>query len=266
MTEPAHERDAASGAGPLAELVKDVDLLCLDAGNTIIFFDHARLSRLAAREGFVATAGAFERAEGEAKHTQERGGGVRVPWSHAGKPGADSWAEMIATMLVCAGMARDRVPRILDVLWTEHRALNLWSRVPPGLVDSLVALRASGARVAVVSNSEGKLEGFFERLGLMPAVDAVVDSGVVGVEKPDPRIFQIALERFGVPAASALHLGDNFVTDVGGARAAGLRVALIDPFGHLAGRHADVPRVSGVAQVADAIVRARRELELNRGP
>jgi HAD superfamily hydrolase (TIGR01509 family) len=253
----AHRPDAASGAGPLAQLVRGVDLLCLDAGNTIIFFDHARLSRLAAREGFVATAEAFERAEGEAKHAQERGGAVRVAWSHAGQPGADSWAEMIATMLVCAGMPGDRVPGALDALWTEHRAHNLWSRVPPGLVDSLVALRASGARVAVVSNSEGKLEGFFEQLGLMRAVDAVVDSGVVGVEKPDPRIFQIALERSGVPAARALHLGDNFVTDVGGARAAGLRVALIDPFGHLAGRHADVPRASGVAEVADAIVRVR---------
>jgi FMN phosphatase YigB (HAD superfamily) len=54
-----------------------------------------------------------------------------------------------------------------------------------------------------------------------------------------------------------LHLGDNFVTDVGGARAAGLRVALIDPFGHLAGRHTDVPRVSGVSEVADAIARTR---------
>jgi HAD superfamily hydrolase (TIGR01509 family) len=261
MTEQArgHAPDLASGAGPLAELVKDVDLLCLDAGNTIIFFDHARLSSLAAREGFVATAEAFERAEGAAKHAQERGGGVRVRWSHAGEPGAESWAEMIGTMLVCAGVPRDRVPRILDALWIEHRAFNLWSRVPAGLVDSLVALRASGARVAVVSNSEGKLQEFFERLGLMRAVDAIIDSGVVGVEKPDPRIFAIALARFGVPAARALHLGDNFVTDVGGARAAGLRVALIDPFGHLTGRHVDVPRVSGVAEVADAIVRARRE-------
>jgi HAD superfamily hydrolase (TIGR01509 family) len=247
----------AAGPGGLEALVASVDLLSLDAGNTILFFDHARLARLAAREGFAATAEAFERAEGEAKLAQERGEALQVAWSHAGEPGARSWAEMIATMLACAGMPRDRVPRALDALWMEHRAFNLWSRVPAGLVESLVSLRASGARVVVVSNSEGKLQAFFEQLGLLPGVDAVVDSGVVGVEKPDPRIFQLALARFGVPAARALHLGDNFVTDVGGARGAGLRVALVDPFGHLDGRHPDVPRVTGVAQVADAMVRAR---------
>ena len=241
----------------LADLVRGVELLCLDAGNTIIFFDHARLARLTARGGFVATAEAFERAEGQAKLAQECGEGVRVAWSCAGHPGADSWAEMIGTMLVRAGMPLEQVPPALDALWVDHRAFNLWSRVPAGLVDSLVALRSAGVKVAVVSNSEGKLREFFETLDLMRGLDFVVDSGIVGVEKPDPRIFGVALARSGVSAARGLHLGDNFVTDVGGARAAGLRVALIDPFDHLAGRHGDVPRVSGVSEVADSIVRMR---------
>ncbi len=254
MTAPV---EASGGADRLADLVRGVDLLCLDAGNTIIFFDHARLARLCARDGFATTAAALERAEGEAKYAQERGQAVVVAWSQAGRPGADSWAEMIATMLVRAGLPIDRLPAALDAIWVDHRALNLWSMVPQGLVESLVALRASGVRVAVVSNSEGKLEGFFEELGLLRGFDCVVDSALVGVEKPDPRIFQVALDLFGIPPSRVLHLGDNFTTDVGGARAAGLRVALVDPFGHLAGRHADVPRVSGVVEVAGAIVRAR---------
>jgi HAD superfamily hydrolase (TIGR01509 family) len=241
----------------LTDLVAGVDLLCLDAGNTVIFFDHTRLAHLCARGGFVATAAAFEQAEGAAKLAQERGEAVTVAWSHAGQPGADSWAEMIGTMLVRAGMPVQSVSAALDAIWVEHRAMNLWSRVPAGLVDALVALRATGVRVAVVSNSEGKLQAFFEQLGLTRAVDGIIDSGVVGVEKPDPRIFRIALDRFGAVASRALHLGDNFVTDVGGARAAGLRVALVDPFGHLTGRHPDVPRVAGVSEVADAIVRTR---------
>jgi putative hydrolase of the HAD superfamily len=242
----------------LAELVSGVDLLCLDAGNTIIFFDHERLARLSAREGFAASAEAFERAEGQSKLAQERGEGITVAWSYAGRPGADGWAEVIGTMLGCAGMPLEHIPAALDGAWAEHRAFNLWSRVPAGLVDSLCALRAAGVKVAVVSNSEGKLQAFFEHLDLMRAVDCIVDSGIVGVEKPDPRIFRVALDRFGIPPSRALHLGDNFVTDVGGARAAGLRVALIDPFGHLSGRHLDVPRVSGVSEVADAIVQTRR--------
>jgi putative hydrolase of the HAD superfamily len=108
-----------------------------------------------------------------------------------------------------------------------------------------------------VSNSEGQLETLLNEVGVLRVVDMVVDSGVVGVEKPDPRIFQFALDRFGIPAARALHLGDIYVTDVLGARGAGLRAALIDPFGHLAGRHADVARVAGAAAVARAIAVAR---------
>ena len=59
-----------------------------------------------------------------------------------------------------------------------------------------------------------------------------------------------------MPAPRALHLGDVFATDILGARAAGLRHALIDPHGHYAGRHLDVPRVPGVVEVACAILQA----------
>lgn len=75
------------------------------------------------------------------------------------------------------------------------------------------------------------------------------------MEKPDPRIFRLALDAFGATAAEALHLGDSIATDVLGARAAGIRVALIDPYGHTAGRAADVPRVTGVVEVARALSR-----------
>jgi putative hydrolase of the HAD superfamily len=241
------------------ELVRDVDLLCLDAGNTIVFFDHARLASLCLREGFVTTADEVQRAEGEAKLALERGDEVLVAWSQAGSATARSWAAMVGTMLVCAGLPRERLAGVIEAIWRAHRAQNLWSLLPDGLAGALAVLRGHGVRVAVVSNSEGKLAEFFGALGLLDSVDCIVDSGVVGVEKPDPRIFRIALDHFGVPAERALHLGDNFVTDVGGARSAGLRVGLVDPFGHLAGRHPDVPRVPGVAEVAAAIVRARVE-------
>jgi putative hydrolase of the HAD superfamily len=104
------------------------------------------------------------------------------------------------------------------------------------------------------------LEGLFRDLGILGHFDHVIDSGIVGVEKPDPRIFRIALDRFGIPASRALHLGDFFASDVLGARAAGIRHALIDPFGHYEGEHADVPRVPGATEVARAIAssRARR--------
>ena len=240
----------------LAMLVGDVDLLCLDAGNTVVFFDHARLASLAARAGFATTAGALVVAEGEAKLALERGETTDVAWSGAAAPAARGWAATVGSILTFAGAPRESLPRLLDALWPEHVRRNLWSLVPAGLVEALGRARARGAKVAVVSNSEGMLEGLFRDLGVLGALDLVVDSGVVGVEKPDPRIFHIALERFGIPASRALHLGDNYATDVLGARAAGVRVALVDPYGHLAGKHLDVPRVPGAAEVADALAGA----------
>ncbi len=67
-------------------------------------------------------------------------------------------------------------------------------------------------------------------------LDFVVDSGAVGVEKPDPAIFRIALERAGVSAAEAMHVGDLFPVDVVGARRAGLEPVLLDPLGRYADR------------------------------
>jgi putative hydrolase of the HAD superfamily len=243
---------------PLVPLVRDVDLICLDAGNTVVFLDHARLAHLATRAGFPTTAATLVRAEGEAKLALERGDTVTVPWSQGDVPAALGWGTTVGTILVRAGLPLAELPRLLGALWPEHVRLNLWSLVPDGLPAALEGVRASGVRVAIVSNSEGMLEGLFRELGLLAALDLVVDSGIVGIEKPDPRIFRLALDAFAVPAARALHLGDNYATDVLGARAAGLRVALVDPHGHLAGRHLDVPRVPGAAEVADALAALRR--------
>jgi putative hydrolase of the HAD superfamily len=243
----------------LEPLVRDVDLLCLDAGNTVVFLDHARLARLATGEGFAVDARTLIAAEGRTKIALERGERQDVAWSRAHVAAARGWATTVATMLAFAGAAPGELPRMLDALWEEHAARNLWSLVPEGLVEALGLARAAGVKTAVISNSEGMLEALFRELGLGDAFDLVVDSGRVGIEKPDPRIFGVALDGLDVPPQRALHLGDNYATDVLGARAAGVRVALVDPFAHLAGRHADVPRAPGATEVARALAAARGE-------
>jgi putative hydrolase of the HAD superfamily len=238
-------------------LEEDVDLLCLDAGNTVIFLDHARLAEIVRRFGAGASVDELVRAEGEQKRRAESGGLVDVAWSSRELPGAAQWGRTVATIATCAGLAHERVPALLDDAWRVHTARNLWCRVPEGLGDALDAVRATGTKTAIVSNSEGMLDGLFRDLGIRDHFDAIVDSGIVGVEKPDPRIFRIALDRFDVPAARALHLGDVYATDIAGARAAGIRCALVDPFGFYEGMHADVPRVASAAEAALAISRAR---------
>ena len=245
--------------GVPTELVRDVDLLCLDAGNTVIFLDHERLAQLVSASGHPVLASDLVRREGEAKALAETGGLLDVPWPSRELPGATAWGKMVGTMARLAGLPEGRVPDLLAAAWAVHEVRNLWCKVPEGLGAALDVIRAIGVKVAIISNSEGMLERLFAELGVLPHFDLVVDSGTLGIEKPDPRIFQVALDRFAVPAGRALHLGDVFATDVLGARAAGIRHALIDPFHHYAGRHADVPRVPGVVAVAEAI-RSRRSV------
>jgi putative hydrolase of the HAD superfamily len=240
-------------------LVAGIELLCLDAGNTVIFLDHERLARLIGEATRVrTTASALIVAEGEAKRLAEDGGLVDPAFSFRDRPGAIAWGKMVATIGLRAGVARDELPALLAHVWRDHEAKNLWWKVPPGLDVALDEIRALGVKVAIISNSEGMLERLFEELGLLPHLDLVVDSGRVGVEKPDPRIFQIAFDHFGVAPNHALHLGDMFTTDILGARAAGCRCAFVDPYGHWEGRHPDVPRVAGATKVARAIADDRR--------
>jgi FMN phosphatase YigB (HAD superfamily) len=239
-------------------LVRDVDLLCLDAGNTVVFLDHARLAQAFGEAGFETTSGALNSAEGATKIALDQGRLDSFTWGGSQVPSTRSWGRYVGTMARRAGLDADGVPPLLDAVWPRHCAKNFWHLVPEGLPAALDEARGSGVKVAIVSNSEGKLEGLLEEVGLRSSLDLVIDSGIVGVEKPDPRIFRLALEHFGVDPSRALHLGDVYGTDVLGARAAGVRVALVDPFAHLSGHHPDVPRVPGAAAVARSIARLRR--------
>ena len=241
--------------------VADVDLLCLDAGNAVIFLDHGRLAELIREAtGLVISPDVLVRTEGEAKRLAETGELHDDEWAFRDRPGAIGWGRMVGTIALRAGVDRAKIGPLLAAAWDVHIARNLWCVVPEGLGDALDAMRANGVKTAIVSNSEGMLEGLFRDLGIREHFDLVVDSGLVGVEKPDPRIFGFALDHFGIAPSRALHLGDTFATDILGARAAGIRYGLIDPFGHYEGRHLDVPRVPGVVEVARAIVGERPTL------
>ena len=98
----------------------------------------------------------------------------------------------------------------------------------PGTYEALERLKSAGFKLAIVSNADGRVAGDAQRFGLAPFFDAIIDSQVVGVDKPNPRIFHIALERLGVAADEARFAGDIYAIDIVGARAAGIDARLID--------------------------------------
>jgi FMN phosphatase YigB (HAD superfamily) len=95
-------------------------------------------------------------------------------------------------------------------------------------------------------------------VSLRDYLDAVVDSAVVGYEKPDPEIFRCALRDVGADPATTLHVGDLYDADVVGARRAGLHALLLDPFGDWDG--VDCDTIADVPALAAAMVQARRGL------
>ena len=94
----------------------------------------------------------------------------------------------------------------------------------PGVAEAVEELTAIGLRLAVVSNWDIALTGYLEELGLRDRFAAIVTSAEAGAPKPDPRIFELALERLGVEPERALHIGDAEADELG-ARAAGMRFA-----------------------------------------
>ena len=101
-------------------------------------------------------------------------------------------------------------------------------RAYPDARPALEALGARGVDRVCVSNWDSALPDVLERTGLAPDVDGVVTSAAAGARKPDPAIFAPALELAGCGPAEALHVGDTADEDLAAARAAGIRVLLID--------------------------------------
>jgi putative hydrolase of the HAD superfamily len=116
---------------------------------------------------------------------------------------------------------------LIDVVYGEFTDLanyRLFDDVPP----VLDRLRDAGLVLGVVSNFEEWLERLLEELGVRGYFQVSVVSGVEGFEKPDPRIFRLAMTRAGVTPERSVYVGDNPEFDVDPALAVGMFPVLID--------------------------------------
>jgi putative hydrolase of the HAD superfamily len=101
-------------------------------------------------------------------------------------------------------------------------------RAFPDAAPALAGLRELGLTVVCVSNWDVSLPEVLERCGLGDAIDGVVTSAEVGARKPDPAIFEPALELAGCAPGEALYVGDTPAEDLEAARAAGIRALIVD--------------------------------------
>jgi len=211
--------------------------ILFDAGNTLVWLDHPYLVQLLGEHGIATTSDDLLAAESDAKLILDemvRGGNGGDDRSR----GRIYFAEIFRRL----GVAPEHFPPLAERLFARHAERNLWSLVHDHTTATLEELRGLGYRLGVISNADGRVEALLDSLGLRAHFEFVIDSGVVGVEKPDPRIFRMGVERMGVEPHEAVYVGDIYEIDVVGARNAGLHPYLIDPLGRLGGLECDTIR------------------------
>lgn len=196
-----------------------------DAGNTLIHMDYGAIAAALGREGVAATVDQVRDAERRAR--------IRLDASFA--PGASTedpatGDRYLAFLLDELGVQSAETAAALAAWRRGHNPpRGLWTALEPAAEPALDLARQAGLRTAVISNSNGTIADILGTLGLARHLDFIIDSSKVGVEKPDPRIFRVALDRAGLRPEEAAYIGDLYSIDVLGARAAGLQAVLLDP-------------------------------------
>jgi putative hydrolase of the HAD superfamily len=133
-----------------------------------------------------------------------------------------------------------------EVLVENTRSSANWDHIPPGTRDALSRI-GQNFRIAVISNSDGKIEQVLSRCGIADCFESITDSGTVGIEKPRTEIFQAALSAMQARADESLYVGDMYSVDYLGARNAGMEAVLFDVSG--AYRDRQLPRVESLEQL-----------------
>ncbi len=199
--------------------------ILFDAGNTLLHLDYPWLAALARRLGARASADDLGRATAEVS----RMGWPAPKMQRRPTEFFEGYFGAIAEAIGLGAAAQRTFARAVEA---EHLGTRegMWRRAAPDASAVLATLQARSLLLGVVSNSDGRVEEQLAAAGLRNAFGTVVDSYVARVEKPDPRIFRLALDRLGVGAADACYVGDLLGVDVEGARAAGLVAYLYDPW------------------------------------
>jgi putative hydrolase of the HAD superfamily len=246
-------------------------LLCLDAGFTLL------TPRRTLAEAFSSVLAADGRIVTEEEMHSAWEAVDRWFWDEYHRPGNDTWTDdgriedywrrYHSVMLGRIGVepARD----VLDRILASQFGTDAWQPYPD-VEPMLEEVRADGVRIGVVSDWGSNLRGLLAGLELDRYLDFVLPSGAVGVAKPNPDFYRLALDAVAVPAAAALMVGDSYRADVRGAWAAGMDAVWLDRSEGVNITPDDEPiptdvrRVASLAEVP-AIVRAGGPLPRGNG-
>jgi len=208
-----------------------------DAGNTLLRMNYAVMAEQLSLRGRPVTGAAVEEAELRARVRLDVDLGPGARGDSATTEGVSTESRTTQgryLRYILAPLGITDEAEIEEVArWRRgyNLPVGLWSRPDPGAEAVLRRLKAAGLVTGVISNSNGSVRSILETTGLAAHLDFIIDSTVVGVEKPDPRIFRIGLREARVAPDEAVYVGDLYSVDVLGARGVGMEGVLLDPRG-----------------------------------
>jgi len=212
-----------------------------DVGNTLLFPNRARVLAPLPESSHPTLAG-WQALERRTKQEFDRG-------LISGKVDHGFWWTFHTHLLQQLNAADDGVRDTL-VVNTQNSAN--WDHILPGTRQALDRIRQEYT-IAVISNSDGKIDAVLRRSGIFDCFASITDSGIVGHEKPHPAIFAAALREMNTDPAESLYVGDVYSVDYLGARGAGMQAVLFDVAG--AYRERGVPRVESLGELESWLAR-----------
>lgn len=189
---------------------------------------------------------------------------MQIQQDRAGEDNAAIHNRLIRFQIMLEQMGRpiSFAPRMAEAYWSAFLAC---TRPDPGAEEVLAFAKAAGLTVGVGTNMTADYQfAKLQRLGLLEAVDFLVTSEEAGADKPDARVFRLCAEKAGCPAEACVFVGDNFVHDVLGAKAAGLHPVWLCPDPD---REPPVPGIDRLRALRElpALLRGRFGLEASGG-
>ena len=212
-------------------MTRRFDAVLFDAGGVLVVPDPYQT---------VITLSPFGAMLDPARHVRAHWAGLTALEDALGHDDGDTierarWMPYHSAFVTTVGVGPDRMVAAAAAM-RDVFGPYLWTHPLAESVAALARLHRAGVPMGVVSNADGQIEHTLRYRGVCQVgpgagvpVSCVIDSQVVGVAKPDPRIFDGALAALGMPAERVAYVGDSVINDIGGATKAGLVPLLFDP-------------------------------------
>lgn len=217
-------------------------VVLFDVGHTLVFPPNRFFLELSRVYGGRTDPDAAAEAERQARRVYEQQVLASGVSTH--------WRTYFETYYRTLGVREQDFEDILLAIRYAHRQwIGIFHVVRDTVYTLLKTLHTRGIRLGIISNADERLQAQLRVLGLTPYFEHIVGSSDVGLEKPDPRIFEQALERMGAQPEETLYIGDYRWLDYEPARRLGMQALLVDPLG----TYPEVPDEDRLHRVEDLL-------------